>query len=216
MKYKAVIFDMDGLLIDSERIALSTFVEACRDNNYEPDINVYKKCIGTTSYNTREILINGYGSDFPFDTIAELWGKKYHNEVLNKSVPLKPGALILLQHLEKEGVKRAVVTSTEQELALRKLTNAQIVHFFDFILGRDQVKQGKPDPEIYLAACHKLGEEPADCLALEDSDNGVLAAYYAGLTVIQVPDLVEPSEKVKALGQKTVKSLSDVIHVLGV
>ncbi|MFC2021066.1 HAD family hydrolase [Chloroflexota bacterium] len=216
MEYQAVIFDMDGLLIDSERIALSTFVEACRENKFEPDINVYNKCIGTTSYKTKEILLNGYGNEFPFETISELWEKKYHDEVLNKPVPLKTGVLSLLQHLEKEGVKKAVVTSTDQELALRKLTNAQIVPFFDFVLGGDQILHGKPNPEIYLTACRKLGEEPTNCLAFEDSDNGVLAAYEAGLTVIQVPDLVEPSEKVKALGHKIVKSLDEVTSILSI
>jgi len=212
--YKAIIFDMDGLLLDSERIALSTFVESCRENNFEPDINVYNKCIGTTSYATKEILLNGYGRDFPFEMISELWKKKYLNEVLNKPVPLKPGALSLLQHLEKEGIKKVVVTSTDYELAIRKLTNAQIVHFFKFVLGRDQVLNGKPNPEIYLTACRKLGENPINCLALEDSDNGVLAAFNAGLTVIQVPDLVEPSAKVKALDHWIVKSLVEATAVL--
>ena len=183
MKYKAVTFDMDGLLLDSERIALSTFVESCRENNFEPDISIYYKCVGTTSYTTREILMKGYGDDFPFEAISALWKKKYENEVFNRPVPLKPGALDLLRHLEKEGTKRVVVTSTDRELAIRKLTNARIVHFFGFVLGRDQVSQGKPNPEIYLTACRELRENPTDCLALEDSDNGVLAAYHAGLEV---------------------------------
>ncbi|MEE8414489.1 MAG: HAD family hydrolase, partial [Dehalococcoidales bacterium] len=159
---------------------------------------------------------DGYGSDFPFEIISRLWEKKYLDEVLNKPVPLKTGALALLQHLEKEGVKKVVVTSTAQELALRKLTNVQIMQFFDFVLGRDQVLLGKPNPEIYLTACRKLGEEPADCLALEDSDNGTIAAFEAGLTVIQVPDLVEPSPKVKALGHRVVKSLIEVSSILDI
>ncbi|MFC1988858.1 HAD family hydrolase [Chloroflexota bacterium] len=214
MKYKAVIFDMDGLLIDSEKIALSMFVEACRENNFEPDINVYNRCIGGNRSRTREILLEGYGHDFPFEAIDELWRKKMAEESLNKPVPLKIGALPLLHDLEKAAVKKAVVTSTRQESALRILNNAQILHFFDFVLGGDQVSQGKPNPEIYLTACRKLGEEPANCLALEDSDNGVIAAFDAGLIVIQVPDLIEPSEKIKALGHKIVKSLKEVSGLL--
>lgn len=214
MKYKAVVFDMDGLLIDSEKIAWAAFIDACRENNFEPDINVYKRCIGTTSYRTKEILVNGYGNDFPFDTISELWGKKYLEEVLDKPVPLKPGAMSLLKYLEKENVKRVVVTSTDHELAQKKLTNAQIEHFFDFILGRDQVSQGKPNPEIYLTACRMLGEKPENCLALEDSDNGVLSAFGAGLTVIQVPDLADPSDAVLALGHEIKESLTDVGSIL--
>jgi HAD superfamily hydrolase (TIGR01509 family) len=216
MEYKAVIFDMDGLLIDSERIALSTFVAACRKYDFDPDIEVYYKCIGTTRPLTREILLDGYGRDFPFDAISELWGKKYYEETLSKPVPLKAGTLRLLQYLEKEGVKKAVVTSTRQESALRKLSNAQILHFFDFVLGGDQILHGKPNPEIYFTACHKLKEEPSKCLALEDSDNGVMAAFEAGLIVIQVPDLVEPSVDVKALGHEIKKSLTEVGSMLGI
>ncbi|MDP6501247.1 MAG: HAD family phosphatase [Dehalococcoidales bacterium] len=215
MKYKAIIFDMDGLLIDSERIALSMFVQACRECDFEPDIEVYYRCIGTTPPQTKEIFRDGYGPDFPFEAISELWDKKYQEETLNKSVPLKEGALQLLKYLDGEGVKKAVATSTHQERARRKLANAKILHFFDFILSGDQILQGKPNPEIYLATCQRLGEEPAECLALEDSDNGVTAAFEAGLTVIQVPDLVEPSVRVQALGHKTVKSLRDVGPMLG-
>jgi len=212
MKYKAVIFDMDGLLIDSERIALSTFVESCRDYDFKPDIDIYYKCIGTAQ--TREILSDGYGPDFPLEEIYGLWEKKYLNTVLNNPMPLKPGALQLLEHLEQENMKKAVVTSTDQELALKILTNAQIVHFFDFVLSSDQVLHGKPNPEIYLTACRKLGEKPTNCLALEDSDNGVLAAFEAGLAVIQVLDLVEPSTEVKALGHEIKESLMEVESIL--
>jgi HAD superfamily hydrolase (TIGR01509 family) len=215
MKYKAVIFDMDGLLLDTERIAMAAFVEACRECHFEPDVNVYKRCIGTTSHMTREILTSGYGSEFPFDIISPLWRKRYLEEVLTKPVPLKTGVLKLLRQLEKQKVKKAVVTSTERELALTKLTNAEIGHFFQFILGRDEVSQGKPNPEIYLTACRKLDEDPSDCLALEDSENGVLAAFNAGLTVIQVPDLVEPSAKIRALGHRIVNSLEDIPPLLG-
>jgi HAD superfamily hydrolase (TIGR01509 family) len=210
MKYKAVIFDMDGLLLDTERIALDAFVASCRECNFEPDIGVYTRCIGTTSHMTREILTTGYGPGFPFETISGIWKKRYLEEVLTKPVPLKPGVLALLKQLDKLGVKKAVVTSTERELAKIKLTNAGIEHFFLFILGRDQVSQGKPNPEIYLTACRMLNEAPSDCLALEDSENGVLAAHSAGLTVIQVPDLVKPSEKIIALGHRIVNSLEEV------
>lgn len=214
MRYKAVIFDMDGLLIDSERIARLLFVEACRENDFEPDIDIYNRCIGTTTHKAREILKEGYGEAFPYEAVSELWEKKYLDEVSNNPVPLKPGAPELLEYLEKEGVKKAVVTSTDRELAQRKLTNAGIRHFFDFILGRDEVVHGKPNPEIYLAACRKLGEDPVDCLALEDSNNGVLAAHRAGLTVYQVPDLIEPSAEVKKIGHRILESLYEVKTLL--
>jgi HAD superfamily hydrolase (TIGR01509 family) len=210
----AIIFDMDGLLLDSERIALSTFIDACREHDFEPDVNVYFKCIGTTEVQTREILLNGYGKDFPFNAVYKLWKNKYHEEISSKPVPLKDGVLDLLQYLQKKDIKKAVVTSTNQESAVKRLASSEIVHFFEFVLGGDQVSRGKPDPEIYLTACRKLNVAPANCLALEDSNNGVLSAFSAGLTVIQIPDLLEPSARVKALGHNIVKSLFDVENIL--
>ncbi len=197
-------------MLDSERIALSTFVDSCREHSFEPNIEVYYKCIGTNASKVREVLLEGYGENFPYEAITELWRKKYHKEALDKPVPMKEGALSLLQYLKHEGAKMAIVTSTRQKNALIKLSNAQISHFFDIVLGGDQVSEGKPNPEGYLTVSQKLNEEPANCIALEDSDNGVLAAYNAGLTVIQVPDLKEPSVEIKTLGHIIVKSLVEV------
>ena len=210
----AVVFDLDGLLLDTERIALSTFVDSCREFGFDPDLRVYYKCIGTTFSRTKEILTDGYGKTFPLDAISELWSEKYHEETSDKPIPLKAGALSLLRYLEKEGVKKAIVTSTRQESARRWLANTEILHFFDFVLGGDQISNGKPNPEIYLTACHKLDEKPLNCLALEDSDNGVLSALNAGLVVIQVPDLVQPSADVRALGHRIAKSLVEVEKIL--
>jgi HAD superfamily hydrolase (TIGR01509 family) len=120
----------------------------------------------------------------------------------------------LLQYLEIIGVKKVVVTSTAQQTALRWLKNTNILRFFYFVLGGDQVQNGKPHPEIYLTACRRLKVESANCLALEDSDNGVLSATNAGLVVIQIPDLIQPSTEVRALGHRIVKSLAEVEAIL--
>ena len=213
--FDAVIFDMDGLLLDSESIALTTFIEACRECGYQPDdLEPYYRCIGTNWPNATEILISGYGADFPFDAISKIWGEKYHRETLTKPVPLKEGVLKLLQYLEQEGVKRAVVTSSRKENSLIKLTNAEILHFFEFVLGGNEIANGKPHPEMYLTAAEKLNAAPDKCLAIEDSDNGVLAAFNAGMTVIQVPDLKQPSAEVKALGHIIAASLVEVEAML--
>ncbi len=211
----AVVFDMDGLLLDSEMIALATFIESCQELGFEPsDMEPYYRCIGTNWATTREILIDGYGQDFPLEAISEIWGKKYHHETLTKPVPVKEGALKLLRYLEQESVKKAIVTSTRKKNALIKLTNAKILDFFDFVLGGDEVTNGKPHPEMYLTAATKLSVAPGQCLAIEDSDNGVLAAVTAGLVVIQVPDLKQPSDKVRALGHTVATSLAEVEAML--
>lgn len=212
--FSAIIFDMDGLILDTEAIALSTFVQTCREHNFEPDLSVFYKCIGVDGAATRQIMSEGYGKAFPLESVAELWGKKMDLETTEKPIPLKTGVLSLLKYLDKEQTKMALVTSTRRAKAQRELTNAGVAHFFSLILGGDQVTKGKPDPEIYMTACEKLHEEPAKCLALEDSDNGVKAAFHAGLRVIQVPDLVPPSDEVRALGHIIKGSLAEVENML--
>jgi HAD superfamily hydrolase (TIGR01509 family) len=209
----AVVFDMDGLLLDTEPIALRTFVDACRENNFEPDLKIYYQCIGGNSIRTKEILINGYGPNFPYKAITDLW-RKHYDEETHKHTPLKMGVKSLLDYLAQLPVKKAVVTSSRYESAIIKLSNAHILQFFDFILGGDQVKKGKPDPEMYLTACQKLAAKPDNSLALEDSENGVQAALNARLMVIQVPDLIEPSPQIKTLGHTILDTLVDVEMLL--
>ncbi|MBI4296239.1 MAG: HAD family phosphatase [Chloroflexi bacterium] len=211
---KATIFDLDGLLLDTERIALSTFVAACREHDFEPDINVYYKCLGRNESTTKQIMLDGYGKDFPWESINELWVKEYDKETLGKAIPIKAGALSLLEYLEEGTFKKVVATSSRTAKAREKLSRAGMLHFFDFVLGGDEITNPKPHPEIYLSACRRLNEEPANCLALEDSENGVRSALEAGLTVIQVPDLVPPSRDMQALGHKIVKSLVEVKMLL--
>jgi HAD superfamily hydrolase (TIGR01509 family) len=204
---------MDGLLLDTEQISLKTFLATCREHKFEPDLRIYFQCIGTNSERTREIFFEGYGPDFPFTAILKQWRMKYDEET-RKSVPVKSGVLSLLEYVGKRPLKKAVATSSRRENALTKLTRAQILHFFDFILCGDQITRGKPDPEMYLTACRELGSEPERCLALEDSENGVRSALSAGLMVIQVPDLIQPSEEVKALGHTIAASLTEVEKML--
>jgi HAD superfamily hydrolase (TIGR01509 family) len=149
-------------------------------------------------------MLAGYGRDFPLERVTELWDK----------IQIKAGAFDLLKYLNEEKVKLAFVTSTHTEIAAKRLYNAKLDQFFLFVVGGDEVRKGKPDPEIYLVACRRLGEQPTNCLALEDSDNGVLAAYNAGLAIIQVPDVVQPSSEVKALGHIIVESLASVEGIL--
>ncbi len=214
MKYQAAIFDMDGLLLDTERIALNTFIEACRACYFEPDIDVYMRCIGTIGEKTREILTAGYGRDFPYTAVEKIWSEKYERAITDNSIPLKLGVMDLLDYLKQSRVKMAVATSTEYERACKKLHGTGVGHYFKIIVGGDQVEKGKPDPEIYLKVAGLLNEEPTNCLVFEDSDNGVLSAHKAGMNVIQVPDLKEPSDAVINLGHPILPSLRDVKHFL--
>jgi HAD superfamily hydrolase (TIGR01509 family) len=201
---------MDGLLLDTERISLKTFVEACQENGFEPDVNIYFRCIGTNEVRTKEILTDGYGTAFPYDAVTIRWRQKFNKEAYEKGAPLKSGVKELLSFLEQNQVRMAVVTSSRRDVAVKGLGNAGLLKYFEFVIGGDQISNGKPHPEIYQKACSDLGLPPKDCLALEDSDNGVRSAGGAGLQVIQVKDLLEPSAEVRALGYPLVNSLLDV------
>jgi len=209
----AVIFDMDGLLLDSERISLETFLLACKEFNLEPRLTDYYRCIGTTFVKTKQILTGVFGEKSTVDKMLERWGEIYLEET-RKGVPLKTGVPEILGYLEGKRIRKAIVTSTRYVNAVRKLDKSGILHFFEFVIGGDQIKNGKPAPEIYLTACDKIGEKPVNCLALEDSDNGVLSAHAAGLQVIQVPDMLEPGDSIRSLGHPVMKDLFEVKQFL--
>ena len=211
----AVIFDMDGLLLDTERLALKAFREACAEVGVEADEAVYRRCIGTNPAATERILREGFGPQFPLSEVHALWDEKYAAEALGRPVPLKQGAEDLLDWLAGRGTAMAVATSTVHALATAKLANVDLLRHFRFVVAGDQVSSGKPDPEIYSTAVQWLGLDAGRCLALEDSDNGVRSARGAGLTVIQVPDMVPPSDDVLAFGHAVMGSLYDVASYLG-
>ena len=200
---------MDGLLLDTERIALDTFLDACRRCHFEPDIKVYMKCIGTKNEKTKEILTEGHGLDFPYDEIKKVWSKSYKKATTENPVPVKSGVKDILNFLQQLNIKIAIATSTRYETAVNRLQNAEIYHFFEMIVGGDQVDKGKPDPEIYLTVSGLLKEDPKECVVFEDSDNGVLSAHKAGMDVIQIPDLKEPAGEMLNLGHRILSSLGE-------
>jgi len=210
MKYKAVFFDMDGLLLDTERIALKTFAESCKILNIEYDVSIYCQCIGTNNEKTREILVKNFGPEFSYDDFTELWFKKFKEETIDRPVSLKDGVGKLLEKLKSTSIPLAVATSTAYDEAVNKLKNVNLLDYFRFVIAGDQIKKCKPDPEIYLKAAKKIGAYPSQCLALEDSENGVKSAVSSGMTVIQVPDLVQPSKEILALDHLIFESLDDV------
>ena len=211
---RALVFDMDGLLLDTERIALDTFQIVCRAHGVVVENEIYYLCIGSNGAGTREILQRALGPDFPYEPISRDWMDLYHQRVSTQAVDVKDGAVALLDLVERRGLPVALATSTHTSLATTKLRLAGLDRYFSAIIGGDTVARGKPDPEPYLAATRALGHAPSTCWAIEDSDNGVRSAHAAGLYVLQVPDLVQPSAAVRSLGHTIVNSLFDVAALL--
>jgi HAD superfamily hydrolase (TIGR01509 family) len=209
-----VIFDMDGLLLATEKLCMELFEDACRAHGITPVRSIYYGCIGTRDDGTRRVIEAGYGPDFPYERVHAHWMGAYHEHVMNRPVEHRPGARDVLSLARSLGLPIALATSTRRAVALRKLELAGLAGFFDAVVGGDEVGDAKPHPEPYLRAAAKLRTPPATCWAIEDSDNGVRAAYAAGTFVVQVPDLVQPAEAVRALGHPVLASLHDVAALL--
>lgn len=212
MTFHAAIFDMDGLLLDTERVCMRIFKQACDAQNLPFYQDTYLSIIGRNSAGIDAILRDAYGEDL--DRLHAEWRKRYNQVVLHEAIPVKEGVVELLEWFKKNEIPTAVATSTQKEVALVKLKLAGLDRYFDSITTGCEVSHGKPDPEIYLLAASRLSIPPAECLAFEDSNNGVRAAVAANMITYQIPDLVQPCDEVIAFGHRICPSLSDVLKEL--
>ena len=203
---------MDGLLLDTERIALSAFLETCEHFGIGDHTDVFMKCIGTNTVLGRQVLEEGLNRKVDCTAFERVWDTKYDRSTSDRPIPLKDGALELLEQLSSMKMPLAVATSTRSVRAMQKLRDAGILDKFDAVVGGDQVRHSKPHPDIYLKAAEALGVLPQTCLALEDSENGVRSALSAGMTVVQIPDLVQPCPSLRALEHIILDSLRDVAN----
>jgi HAD superfamily hydrolase (TIGR01509 family) len=210
LNFSAVIFDMDGLILDTERLALEAFQTTCMRFELGDLSSLFIQCIGTNDALGEAILKDGLEGLADYKAFGSAWIREYKRITSEKPVPLKHGVEELLPYIESIEIPMAVATSTQTKRAKGKLGDAGLLDYFEIVIGGDQVERGKPDPQIYLKAASALSSAPSKCLALEDSANGVKAAVAAGMTVVQIPDLVPPSDDLLQLGHIVLASLADV------
>lgn len=206
----AVIFDMDGLMLDTERLAQQAWQQAGAELGYSLPDEIYRQAIGRTAQATAEIFRAHLGLESPFEAIYQRKQTYYHNAIEEGRVARKHGLLELLELLDQRTLPKAVATSTARPLALQKLAATALLDRFPTIVCGNEVPNGKPAPDIFLAAAAKLDIAPAHCLVLEDSPAGIRAAHAAGMIPILIPDLVTPPPEICALAYKVVSSLHDV------
>ena len=209
---QAVIFDMDGLMLDSERALLGCLAQAGAEAGHALPEAFLLSLIGSSDALTRQRIAEQVGADAVDALLQDSYAR--YERLVAAGVPHRPGIIDLLDTLVAHGVPRAVATSTRRPLALRKLESAGLLRYFEHVATSSDVAHPKPAPDIYLLAAARLGVEPRHCLALEDSPTGVRAALAAGMTVIQVPDLLQPDADVRALGHAIAGSLHDVRGLL--
>lgn len=208
----AVIFDMDGLLLATEEIARSAWLQAGKEWGYDIPEEVYVQVLGRTVPDSERIFRKAFGEDFPFREIRERRlqiAREFHQQ---HGYPLKKGVLPLLETLENLSIPAAVATSTIAEAARHRLTANRLLERFRVIVSGDQVENGKPAPDIFLLAAEKLQVPPPNCLVLEDSEAGILAAHRAGMPTIMVPDIKPPEDSIRHLAYRVMDSLEDVDH----
>ncbi|MGP1404214.1 MAG: HAD family hydrolase [Catonella sp.] len=212
--YKAVLFDMDGLIIDTEKHYQKAWIQAAKELGFNMTVKEQLYLRSCTKKYAEPIMQKFFGPDFDYDKVRNR-RKEIMDEDLKKfGIEKKPYVDEILDFLKEEGIKRALVTATHETKAREYLKEIELEEKFDKVICADMVENGKPDPDIYLFACEKIGEKPSDCLALEDSPNGVRSAYSAGVDVIMVPDLSEPDEELNKIILKSAGSLKDVISFL--
>lgn len=213
-KIDLIIFDMDGLMFDTERISFYSWKQAAIKYDYEISDEILRETLGTNLEKTKSIYVKYFGEKIPIQAIAEDRFAIAEKFIDVNGVPVKEGLYDLLDFLGKLRIKKAVATSTSRKRAYKLMKMANIHTHFDYIICGDEIEKSKPNPDIFLKVAQKLGCNPANCLVLEDSEVGVQAAYRAGMLPVMIPDLKEPSEEIKKLYYKRLGSLCEVKNLL--
>jgi len=210
-RFQAAIFDLDGLMLDTETVSRNGWKRAMADFGFELDDHTYHKIIGLVVPDIKKVFSNAFGNNFPLDTINEKRLEYMHRHFDEHGIAIKPGLPELLDFLEKRGIPKAVATSSCAKSADVKLKMSNLLNRFDCVVCGDDVGKGKPAPDIFLAAARCLKTSPEKCIVFEDSDNGLLAAHRAGMTVIIVPDVKQPEGNLAPLAHKIFPSLSEAL-----
>lgn len=212
---KLVIFDCDGVVIDSESLYLECALENCKINHFDIPIDVLKSVIGGTMVRHKQLIMDYMGSDFDFDGYMEKLRDIVTSRKKISPAPVKKGFFELMEYLKKHNICTALATSTEKERQLNNLRAVDIDEdYFDYMIFGNDIKKSKPDPEIYLKVVEHYNIDKEDILVIEDSLNGVLSGINAGLKVIYIPDIVDIPKDVEELTYRKLNNLSEVIEVI--
>lgn len=210
----SIIFDMDGVIFDSEKAVFGLWKELAEKYGF-PDIDeVYKRTVGVNSDSTRKIFFDHYGPDFPFDKYLREESQMYHSRYDDGRLPLKPDIERVLEYIKNRGYKIAIASSTRAELVKRQIENAGLIEYFDVIVGGDMVTRSKPHPDIFLEAAERLGAIPEETYVIEDSFNGIRAAHAGGFIPVMVPDMLPPDDEMKTKASFIFDNLKEVESIL--
>lgn len=210
---RAVVFDMDGLLVDSETVYCEALTAQAAAMGHVLPLEVMKRMIGHSWAGSAVVLKEHFGEAFDTDRLRDGSVERFY-ELAKAEIALKTGVMELLDRLDELGLPRAICTSSRRTDVDHHLAAHDLAHRFNAILAQGDYPRPKPNPDPYLKAAEALGLPPQDCLALEDSHNGVRAAAGAGMMTIMVPDMLDPTEEMRSLCIRIARDLHEVRELL--
>lgn len=211
LKVKAVIFDMDGLMIDTEPVGNMICVEANQKFGYTVTQEMLFDLIGRNQQSAKEYYFDVFGKDYQFEKVREEANRLREEYYANHDLKVKPGLYELLDYLKEQNIKMAVASSTVSSRVLENLKEIHVEQYFDCIIGGDMITHGKPAPDIFLKALDLLKVNHDEAVVLEDSKNGILASYLASIPVICIPDLVKHTKDTLDKTYLVLENLDQVI-----
>lgn len=211
---KAVIFDMDGVLFDTEVLCMKSWMAVAEQNGLPGMEEVFPRCIGLNSNDSRRIVLEAYGEDFDYPRFREQAAAWQRDYLEKNDLPIKPGMREILDWLKGSGYAVGLASSTRSSSVFSHLDQAGIRDCFSVVVTGDMVEHSKPRPDIYLLACRELGVEPGEAYAIEDSPNGIRSAHAAGMRAVMVPDMIPPDEEMRRLSTVILKDLGEVLEYL--